>query len=306
MNTKQSHRPGKFDYTTLHVKHQSGAPALKDRILRDLIGLPSMPHIVTRAMEIISAEDTSLKKLASVIETDPAIAAKTLKLANSAYYGLSGQISSLQHAAVLLGTRQVADFIIMAGISTLLEERLEGYGLESGDLWRHSLSVALVSRIISSRTTPDLTDDAFAAGLLHDCGKVVLNRYLIERKAAFDEILKDGQHAFIEAEAQILGVNHCEIVSAICTNWHIPEALCSAIRYCHYPSQSRGNKLAYIVHVANTITKMGQIGNSDRNVVHLMGDGTMEFIGLKVADLKHIMDEIVGVVEKVIETVTKT
>jgi HD-like signal output (HDOD) protein len=162
------------DYTVTH--------ALRDRILTDLMGLPSMPHIVDQALEIIAAEDPSLSHLVSVIETDSAIAAKTLKIANSAYYGFSGRISSLLKAAALLGTRQLTDIIMMAGVSTLLDKNLESYGVESGDLWRHSLAVAFGSRIISSRTAPDLMGEAFAAGLIHNVGKVALHRYILEKK----------------------------------------------------------------------------------------------------------------------------
>ena len=271
-----------------------------------MVGLPSMPHIVPQALEIISAEDSSLKALARVIETDPVIAAKTLKLANSAYYGTRSKVSLLQKATVLLGNKNVADIIFMAATSSLLDKTLKGYGMESGDLWRHSLSVAFGSRIISSKTAPDLVDDAFAAGLLHDIGKVALDRYILERKAAFDELVKDGRHSFIEAEAQILGVDHSEITSEMCMNWRIPEALCRAIRYCPYPSRSQGNELAYIVHIADTIAKRSEIGIGVKDIIYLMEDGAIEFLSLKAEDLKHIMDEMVEAVEKVIETVTKT
>jgi len=187
--------------------------------------------------------NSDYKKLAELLETDQAIAAKVLKLANSSYYGMNGKVSSIQHAAVVLGHKALGELISMGGTASILGNTLEGYGLEVGDLWRHSLGVAFGSRIIPNRKNPALSNDAFASGLIHDSGKLILDPHILERKEVFNEFMADGLQSFLAAEKQILEFDHSEIASEACKNWNIPQALTVAIRYHHYPSRSQGNEL---------------------------------------------------------------
>ena len=88
----------------------------------------------------------------------------------------------------------------MAGTSSLLGNTLKGYELEPGDLWRHSLAVALASKIIANKKNPGLANDAFSACLIHDAGKLILDKYILERKEAFEEFMADGQQSFLSGE----------------------------------------------------------------------------------------------------------
>ncbi len=156
--------------------------SLKSKILRGLVELPPMPNIILKAREIIEDPHSSLKDLSAVIEHDQAIVARVLALANSAYYGLSGLVSSIQHASVLLGQKTLSEMITIAASSRLLSKKLRGYQLNPDDLWEHSLAVALGSRIIAGKKSPEHVEDAFIAGLLHDGGKIILDPYVLERK----------------------------------------------------------------------------------------------------------------------------
>lgn len=182
--------------------------ALQKIILRKLKELPPMPQVMFKAREVMNDPKSNFKALADILETDQAMAARVLRLANSAYYGLAGKVSSVQHASVLLGYKTVGEIVSMAGSSTLLGDSLEGYKLDSGDLWQHSLAVALASKIIAKKIKPDLENDAFAAGLIHDSGKIVLDKYLQERQPFFETFMKDGQKTFLDAEKAILGFDH--------------------------------------------------------------------------------------------------
>jgi len=160
--------------------------ALKARILKRVTDLPPMPQTVFKAREILRDPRSSFQELANILESDQGIAARVLKMANSAYYGMMGKVSSLQHASVLLGYKTLAEIVSLAGASTVLGGMLAGYGLSAGDLWKHSLGVAFGSRIIAAKKKPELANDAFAAGLIHDAGKLVLDPYISEWKDAFD------------------------------------------------------------------------------------------------------------------------
>lgn len=96
-------------------KKQPSGIKLKYGILRTLDDLPAMPHVVKKAQEIMARPDSNIKELAKVIELEQAIATRLLKMANSAYYGLSGKVSSVQHASVLLGYKTLGELISVAG-----------------------------------------------------------------------------------------------------------------------------------------------------------------------------------------------
>ncbi|MBW1741382.1 MAG: zinc-ribbon domain-containing protein [Deltaproteobacteria bacterium] len=278
---------------------QPSGEALKNRILRTVGDLPPMPQTVLKAREIMGDPSSSFKELAKVLETDPAIAAKVLKMANSSYYGLGGQVSSIQHASVVLGHKTIGDLMTMAGTSGLMDNTLKGYGLEAGDLWRHSPGVAFGSRMIANKKNPALANDAFAAGLIHDAGKLILDRYVFERKEAFKGFMADGQQSFLSAEKQLLGFDHSEIASEVCKSWNVPQALTVAIRYHHYPSESQRDELAYIVHMADAIAMMTGMGTGIDGMLYQMDNKAMEFLGLQEEDLSSIMVEVVESVEKI-------
>ncbi len=282
-------------------KKELGGEALKKKILRTIHDLPPMPQTVFKARKIIQNPKSSFEELAGVLETDQAIATKVLKLANSSYYGLSGTISSIKHASVILGHKALGDLITMAGTSGLLGSTLNGYGLEAGDLWLHSMGVAFGSRIIAEKKKPELINDAFAAGLIHDAGKLVLDKYIFERKEEFEEFMKDGKQSFLAAEKEILGFDHAEIAFDLCENWRVPETLTISIKYHHYPSMSERNELTYIVHMADVIAIMTAMGGGIDGMFYKMDDEAMEFLGFEEEDVDEVTHDILEAVEKISE-----
>jgi HD-like signal output (HDOD) protein len=264
---------------------QPTGDALKEKILRSIKDLPPMPQTMHKVREIMANSSWSFKELAEILETDAAMATKVLKMANSSYYGLSGKVSSIQHASVVLGQKSIGDLMTMAGTSDLLSNTLEGYKLEAGDLWRHSLGVAFGARIIANKKKPSLADDAFAAGLIHDSGKLILAPYVLERKEAFEKVLSDGEQSFLNAEKQILGFDHSEIASEVCKSWQVPEVLTVAIRHHHDPSNSEGDQLTYMVHVADAAAMMTGLGTGADGMSYQMDEKALAFLGLQGEDL---------------------
>ncbi len=195
----------------------------------------------------------------------------------------------------------LGDLITMAGTSGLLGSTLKGYGLEAGDLWLHSMGVAFGSRIIADKKNPGLINDAFAAGLIHDAGKLVLDKYIFKRKEEFEEFMKDGKQSFLVAEKEILGFDHAEIAFDLCENWRVPETLTVSIKYHHYPSMSERNELTYIVHMADVIAIMTAMGGGIDGMFYKMDDEAMEFLGFEEEDVDEVTHDILEAVEKISE-----
>jgi len=282
-------------------KDHLAGEALKKKILRNVMDLPPMPQTIFKARDIMADKKSDFKELADLFETDQAIATKILKIANSPYYGLSGKVSSIKHASLVLGHKALGELIIMGGTAGLLENKLEGYGMDAGELWKHSLAVAFGSRIIANMKEPALANDAFTAGLIHDSGKLILDQYITERWELFEEFMDNGQHTFLDAEKKILKLDHSEVASEVCKTWRIPEPLTVAIKYHHYPSRSNGVKLAYIVHLADAIAMMAGLGLGIDGTFYQMDDKTLEILDLQEEDVNDIMGKVLEAVQKIID-----
>ncbi|MFZ5569037.1 MAG: HDOD domain-containing protein [Thermodesulfobacteriota bacterium] len=273
--------------------------AIKKKILRALKDLPPMPQVVLKAQQVMADPGSSFKELGAIIETDQAIAARVLKLANSAYYGLRGMVSSIHQATVVLGYEALGELITVVGAAGLIDNILTGYRLESGFLWQHSLAVAFGSKIIAQKRYPRLENDAFSAGLLHDAGKIVMDPFVQEKEADFDKIMEDGKTTFLSAEQKILGFDHAEITYEICQKWGIPDSQSLAIKFHHYPSRSEGNELAYILHLADLIAMQGGIGTGFDAMLYQAEAGALEFLRLDQSDCDSISQQVHESVDKI-------
>jgi len=224
--------------------------ALRKEVIKNLKKLYPMPHILLKARKLL-AGNGNFDELGSLLNTDPALASRVLKVANSAYYGMSGKVSSLHMAATVLGSGTLMQILLMVGNAKALGQSLNGYGMGSGELWRHALAVAVCSGLIEKKLHASDGEEAFFAGLMHDAGKIILDTYVLERKPLFTryaELTREPLHA---VEKKILGLTHGDIGFELCRKWNLPDHMATAIRDHHTPGASGGNKLAYVIQLAN-------------------------------------------------------
>ncbi len=299
--TKTEQAPRPKESAPRSDEQQPGNEALKKKILRTVGDLPPMPQVVHKAREVMANTGSSFKDLAIVIVADQAIATKVLRLANSAYYGLSGRVSSIQHASVVLGQHTLAELLTMASTSKLMDTVLTGYGLEAEEMWQHSLAVAFGARLIATMKSPVLADDAFSAGLIHDAGKLVLDKYVHEKKQDFERFMSNGNKGFLAAEKEILGLDHAEIGAEVCKNWNVPDHLAVAIQYHHCPSQLEENTLGYILHVADALAMVSELGSGIDALSYEMDQKAPGLLGLDKKEMKKLMGQMVASVQKTLQ-----
>lgn len=240
--------PAILDEEELH--QFSSGNGLKEEVVKNLKKLYPMPHILLKARNIITGKK-SFKSLENLLNTDPALAGRVLKIANSSYYGMSGKVSSIQMAATVLGSDTLLQIITLVGHSKMLGHSLDGYGLSSGDSWKHSLAVAICAKLIEETLQHRHGDDAFFAGLMHDAGKIILDGYILERHRLFKRYTALTRASMTTAETKILEFTHADIGCELCLRWNLPQTMAEAVQYHHTPNASGGNRLAYILNMAD-------------------------------------------------------
>ncbi len=277
---------------------------LKKKILKRINDLPPMPKVLLKARTVLSDPNSSFKEISQIIETDQAIAAKVLKVANSAYYGLSGMVSSIHQASVVLGYKTLEQVITMVSSSTMLGKQLNGYGLNAGVLWKHSLATALASRMIAQKRAPTVENDAFSVGLIHDAGKLALDKYVSEKSKEIKAYLRDQSPSFLEAERAVIGFDHTEMAFELCKKWKLPDNHAAAMRYHHSPEDANGNQLAHIVHLANHIAEMAGYGGGPGFDGMPASEESLKNLRLKQEDLDQMATEVTTAVEEIINTLS--
>jgi len=239
------------------------------RVVAQVGDLPAVPSVVRDVLRLTEDPAVAMSSLSEIIQSDPALTAKILRVSNSPHYGMRQYVGTLKLALVVLGVREVRNIVI--GIAMFDSLRDSGVDfLLAEDFWNHSLMVAALSRKIGTAFNMGFQGEDFLAGLLHDVGKMVLTRYLGERYEQVDMLRKTKECALYEAENERLGFNHADAGAALVSKWDMPKSLSEALYY-HHPGNDRplthaqNAGLVSIVRIANLAARFPfRTGNANQ------------------------------------------
>jgi len=229
----------------------------KEELLNMVDRMPAFPASVHRIIKMTSDVNCQARDLVRVIDTDPVLTMRILRVANSAYFGLQMNIVSVQHAVVYIGLNSVKHLALAtAAIGSLPKISTEGF--DADKFLKHSLAVGVLTRRFRKRMGigGSKEGDEFVAGLLHDIGKVLFAHFEPE---ALNEAALLGKSEGIPvhiAERRLLGVDHAEMGSMLAEHWGFPENLCRAIREHHEPIDAEdAPPLRDCVYLANYLAE---------------------------------------------------
>ena len=149
-----------------------------EEVFFEIDALPPVSEVFHKILELTGGDDVSRDELVQCVSLDTAIAAKVLQTINSAYFGVSERVPSLKVAVGLLGDINIRDIAIMCAASGVLRRSILGYGIVAEEFWFHSVTAAFASRQISKKIGGEDHELAFSAGLLHDIGKLAMDRLI--------------------------------------------------------------------------------------------------------------------------------
>lgn len=233
----------------------------REEILSSLESVPSMPAAALEAIGLLQDPDVDLVRLMQTIEYDPGLTSNLLRLANSAYYGGARTTSSLRDAVVRLGTKCILQMVVAGAASSVIRPAVAGYDLAPGELWRHSVAVAVGAEQLAFALGIKPPDHAFTSGLLHDIGKIALGTFMEVDATPIMVLAQAEQLSFEVAEQRVLGIDHAEAGAALLDAWELPEEIVMVNRWHHDPKNFPGDPLvADLVHVADALCLQGAIG----------------------------------------------
>jgi putative nucleotidyltransferase with HDIG domain len=264
--------------------------------------MPSLPTTVSKVMEVCNNPKVSPTDLNRVISLDPVLMGRVLKLINSAYYGLGQQVTSLVRAIIMLGINTVKNLALSTAVLDRLGNGKEFRALNMEGFWRHSLGTAATARLLARRRgiDPLRLEEYFAAGLLHDIGKIPLNNVLSQEYVAVMALADRERITLIQAERQALGTDHCEVGAVIAESWKLDQTITDVIVNHHDPDSYKGANadLLYTVVVANYYATREEIGFSGDRFPAKPSASVYQALGITKDILEEITAEVTAEVEK--------
>jgi putative nucleotidyltransferase with HDIG domain len=269
---------------------------IKTRIIKKLKEIKSFPQFVVDTLRKLSDSSSNASDVAASLARDEGLVLRTLKLANSAAYGMRRHIADVSEAIALLGYKNISNIVLSATVYSVMDKSLGGYALDRGELWRHSLTVGYASRYIAQTTGKGAPEEAYVGGLLHDIGKVVLNDYVRFGYGIIVKHVEEEHLPFTEAEMQVLGFDHATVGALLIERWDLPKVHYYTALYHHKPNElpkefAEYQSLVDIVSVANSICLMMGVGIGIDGLQNYMFPEPLERLGIE--NYESLMSELV-------------
>ncbi len=272
------------------------SPELSQKLAAAVDRMPAFPQSVQKILELTRDVNCSPKDLVQVIDKDPVVTVKVLRVVNSAYYGLPKQITSINHAVVYLGFNTIKNLALsIAAIGMLPADNTAGF--DGQQYLLHSLATAGIAKQLALRVNDADPMDCFIAGLLHDFGKVVFAQFM---PAEFQKALEHSQWHQTPlhlALREIIGVDHAVVGAMLVEKWRFAPSLIETIQY-QFGADLKDTDMIACVFAANQISKKLNFGFGGNpcievfppTVVKRLG-GTIDEVIASLGDLTPMFEE---------------
>ncbi|MFN4032110.1 MAG: HDOD domain-containing protein [Fimbriimonadales bacterium] len=208
--------------------------AMRQEVAEAVKQLRPLPKVVMRLVELLESDTATTEQIEAVMTADPVMCGRVLQVANSAYYGLERQISTIHHALLVLGSQTVKGIALSVAAVGALQTGRGVSAMERG-LWRHAFYTALCARTIAltCKWGVRVAEDAYIVGLLHDIGALFLMTRYQARYQPLTAIADEAER--LEHEVQLFGCDHADVGAMIADYWRLPERIVQAIAHHHAP-----------------------------------------------------------------------
>lgn len=263
-----------------------------DRLLKESERIEPVPQVIHQLMDLVDDPEVPVSEITELILYEPLVTANLLKLANSAAFGFKKKIDSVHDAVVLLGLKRVVEIVLLNSVTKPLKSAHQGYGLEEGQLWKQSVSCALMAGAIAETTEASGKHTVFTAALLKDIGVIVLDRHMGEAMAAIRKAMEVDRLSLVEAERQVLGIDHAHLGGLIAEQWNFSETLAGTIQNHHLTDEATDiSAEAAMVYLADSMCSMSGLNGELFGGHYDHYDRLCDQLGLSEAGVNRIMSD---------------
>ena len=265
--------------------------------------MPSLSTTVVLVLESCNEPQASANDLKRVISLDPVLTGRVLKLINSAYFALGKPITSLTRAIIMLGVNTVKNLALSFAIMKNMKGSGSFHAFTTNEFWMHCLGVGVVAKSLAAAKGlfPTEQEEYFVAGLLHDLGKLPLNKQFSEEYFQVCQSASKQSEPFYLSEDRRLGIDHCTVGAMIAKKWRLGESLVETLANHHHPDDCTENsqELVSTISLANQIAIELQIGAAgdcitDRAMLEQLTDK----VGVDYGQLSDFHESVSGEIEK--------
>lgn len=266
--------------------------------LEKIQNLPTLPVVIQKLREVITDPQSDAEAVSSVIEDDPAIMARVLKLVNSAFYASSEPVKSLQAAVSRIGLKGINNIAISTAVFDTFRPDDEG-DFDRMEFWKHCICTGIASTVlyneISDRFTHVFSSDLLhLSGLLHDIGKIIFEGFFHEEFMNAVRVSDEEDIPLYQAERKVIGVDHAFVGGWLAEKWNLTPDLVQIIRWHHdvMKVSSENKELIYICHAANYLCNIDNLGNGGDSFAPEVENFSWKQMGLRYQDLPELVERI--------------
>lgn len=257
-------------------------------LIRNNLNIPTIPEVVQRIETLVNDPDSGTREIGAVVAEDAPLAAKVLRIANSAFYGLSNECVSTEQATTVLGIKVLKNIVMQVAVMGQFDH-LQGSSVFSvEDFWSHAIDTAHLCSFLAQRARGKVQlapEEFYVCGLLHDIGKVVMLDGLGKPYLTLAERSVTERQPLHLLETRELGFNHTEVGTLVASRWGLPSAVADAIRYHHGPRENvAASPVVALVAHANLMMHRVREGNLAA-ASSVIDTATAQLVGLSSADV---------------------
>ena len=266
------------------------ASEIFNEVVEDWIGSP--PLVYRKLHQAMQNPDASFGEFSDIISTDPSLAARLLRIANSPFYGLGSKVETIIHALSIVGIDQLKEL----ALATILVNQFKGIDRDLVDMqsfWMHSIGCGLAARTIAKNMGEPHVEPYYTACMLHDIGSLIIYKEIPEKAREILTRCKSEGLSLSTVEKEVLDFTHTEVGAVVFTKWGLPRSLIEAVQYHHHPSEAKEHPLfPAIVHLADIIAYEMDLGTGGESTIPVLDPAAIQRTGLTRSFLSDIQDDV--------------
>lgn len=224
--------------------------------------LPPIPAVMVELLDALNNEDIDMRAIARIISKDPSMSANILKVANSAFYRVPAGISTVDHAIRMLGIKEITTICLACGAYNVLRPRGNQKTFDLTEFWKHSVATGVISKKISREFKLKDQPVIYLGGLLHDIGKIIIDRFFHDAYKTVIQITHDECISMWIAEKRVLGESHDRIGGWVMERWKLPKPFVDIVKYHHSVRESPGDSkiIVALISLADQLARLRYFG----------------------------------------------